>query len=74
MRKNVRSKSIAVTIHQAGFHLALCVRGERTISKRKEVYYETQECGSVLWDRKKEVTLWDRKNECKVRDKKELYL
>ena len=24
------------------------VRGERTISKRKEVYYETEECGNVL--------------------------
>ena len=26
VRKNVRSKYITVTIHQAGFHLALCVR------------------------------------------------
>ena len=28
------------------------VRGERTISKRKEVYYETEECGSVLSERR----------------------
>ena len=37
VRKNVRSKYITVTIHQAGFHLALCVRawGENNIKGRK---------------------------------------
>ena len=35
VRKNVRSKYITVTIHQAGFHLALCVRawGESNIKE-----------------------------------------
>ena len=35
VRKNVRSKYITVTIHQAGFHLALCVRawGENNIKE-----------------------------------------
>ena len=44
VRKNVRSKYITVTIHQAGFHLALCVRawGENNIKEE----------GSLLWNRK----------------------
>ena len=42
-----------MTIHQAGFHLAF--------------YYETEECGSVLSEKKNKVTLWDRKNEGTVR-------
>ena len=35
VRKNVRSKCITVTLHQAGFHLALCVRawGENNIKE-----------------------------------------
>ena len=35
VRKNTRSKYITVTIHQAGFHLALCVRawGENNIKE-----------------------------------------
>ena len=64
------------------FHPALYVRAisKRNSSlilhvQRKEVHYETEECGSILWDRKKnEVTLCDRKNKGAVRDKKELYL
>ena len=40
-----------MTIHQAGFHLALCVCvWERTILK-EEVYHETERTRYTLWDR-----------------------
>ena len=36
-KKCIRSKYITATIHQAGFHIAFVyMRGERTITKRKE--------------------------------------
>ena len=49
VRKNVRSKCITATIHQAGIHVALCVHAwgennnkEEGSRKKVEVYYGTE--------------------------------
>ena len=71
VRTNVRSKYVTVTIHQAGFHLALCVNARGENNMKEEGSLRNRRMWKCL---KNEITLWDRKNEGTVRDTKEMYL